>query len=66
MLVGSDEASSVFDDDAEARLDWPKMAVPSDPTLYKETELEDLEMGWEVKLWPDSGGKKQNKGVTFT
>lgn len=44
----------MLEDEAEALLDWPKMAVPSEPTLYKDTELEDLEMGCEDKWWPDS------------
>lgn len=43
--VGSEEARSVLEEEAEARLDWPKMAVPSEPALYRDTELEDLEMG---------------------
>lgn len=42
---GREEAKSVLEDEAEALLDWPKMAVPSEPALYKDTELEDLEMG---------------------
>lgn len=29
------------------------MAVPSEPALYKDTELEDFEMGCDDK-WPDS------------
>lgn len=35
----------MLEDEAEALFDWPKTAVPSEPTLYKDTELEDLEMG---------------------
>ncbi|KAG7241120.1 hypothetical protein INR49_025863 [Caranx melampygus] len=41
----TDDAKSVLEDEAEALFDWPKMAVPSDPALYKDKELEDLEMG---------------------
>lgn len=44
-FVGREEASSVLEDEAEALFDWPKMAVPSEPALYKETELEDFEIG---------------------
>lgn len=44
-LAGSEDARSVLEDEAEARFDWPKMAVPSEPALYRETELEDLDMG---------------------
>lgn len=43
--VGRDDAKSVFEDEAEALFDCPKMAVPSEPALYKDTELEDLDMG---------------------
>lgn len=43
--AGREDAKSVLEDEAEALLDWPKMAVPSEPALYKDTELEDLEMG---------------------
>lgn len=57
-FVGRDDAKSVLEDEAEARFDWPKMAVPSDPALYKDTELEDLEMGWEDKWCPDSAREK--------
>lgn len=35
----------MLEEEAEAMFDWPKIAVPSEPALYKETELEDLEMG---------------------
>lgn len=62
MFVGSEDAKSVLEDEAEALLDWPNMAVPSDPALYKDTELEDLEMGWEDK-WPDSA--KKNNDVHY-
>ena len=44
-FVGRDDAKSVLEDEADALFDWPKMAVPSEPALYKDTELEDLEMG---------------------
>lgn len=44
-FAGSEEARSVLEDEAEALFDWPKMAVPSEPALYRETELEDLDMG---------------------
>lgn len=44
-FTGSEDARSVLEDEAEARFDWPKMAVPSEPALYRETELEDLDMG---------------------
>ena len=44
-FVGREDAKSVLEDEAEALFDWPKMAVPSEPALYKDTELEDLEMG---------------------
>lgn len=43
--AGREDAKSVLEDEAEALFDWPKMAVPSEPALYKETELEDLDMG---------------------
>lgn len=56
-FIGREDAKSVLEDEAEALFDWPKTAVPSEPTLYKDTELEDLEMGWEDKWWPDSAGK---------
>lgn len=52
MFVGRD-VRSVLEDEADARFDWPKMAVPSEPALYKDAELDDLEMGWDG-LWPDS------------
>lgn len=45
VATGREEAKSVFEDDAEALFDWPKMAVPSEPALYRDAELEDLEMG---------------------
>ena len=44
-LVGREDARSVFEEEAEALFDWPKMAVPSEPALYRDRELEDLEMG---------------------
>lgn len=44
-FVGREDAKSVLEDEAEALFDWPKMAVPSEPALYRETELEDLETG---------------------
>lgn len=45
-FVGRDVRSVLEDEaDADARFDWPKMAVPSEPALYKDTELDDLEMG---------------------
>lgn len=44
-FAGSEDARSVLEDEAEALFDWPKMAVPSEPALYRETELEDLDMG---------------------
>lgn len=43
--VGKETAKSLLEDETEALCDWPKMAVPSEPALYRETELEDLEMG---------------------
>lgn len=53
-FVGREDAKSVLEDEAEALFDWPKMAVPSEPALYKDTELEDLEMGWEDRRWAES------------
>lgn len=44
-FVGREESKSVLEDEADALFDWPKMAVPSEPALYKDTELEDLEIG---------------------
>lgn len=44
-FTGREDARSVLEDEAEALFDWPKMAVPSEPALYRETELEDLDMG---------------------
>lgn len=48
-FVGREDAKSVLEDEAETLFDWPKMAVPSDPALYRDTELEDLEMDREDK-----------------
>lgn len=50
----------MLEDDADALFDWPKMAVPSEPALYKDTELEDLEIGKDG-WWPSSAkqGRKQ-------
>lgn len=44
-FAGREDAKSLFEDETEALFDWPKTAVPSEPALYKDTELEDLEMG---------------------
>lgn len=42
-LVGKETAKSLLEEEAETLLDWLKMAVPSEPALYNDTELEDLE-----------------------
>lgn len=56
-FVGKEDAKSLLEEEAETLFDWPKMAVPSEPALYKDTELEDLEMDWEDKWRPDSENK---------
>lgn len=38
-----EDAKSLLEDEAETLFDWLKMAVPSEPALYNDTELEDLE-----------------------
>lgn len=43
-FVGKEDAKSLLEEEAETLFDWPKMAVPSEPALYNDTELEDLEM----------------------
>lgn len=62
-FVGRD-VRSVLEDEADARFDWPKMAVPSEPALYKDTELDDLEIGCDG-LGPDSAKKKSHTYCFF-
>lgn len=60
-FVGRD-VRSVLEDEADARFDCPKMAVPSEPALYSDTELDDFEMGCD-ELWPDSAKKNVNSHI---